>query len=328
MLCEPLREVLRSGRSEFNAQFAHARRLYPELDGDAFARFVERTLDPWVRATHAVRPDRVADVAMAGYEVGLELVGQRIAGPSARHAVVEHGLVHVLPRAAAIAAEDPALAIAALSNALHELAITAGARPGEWIAALDRAVPSAGDLQTLLAVGQVAAWRAGLAHYRKSALRVAAGLPEALALSALGAAAGPGFAELHAALERDPWFSPDGDASVPRVAGVCGGFRGFGGPFVEPPRLARADGELLVKSGDDAWLLSADAFGATLHRATPEELALASEPKPERDALGLIEQLTLPAAGAVTSAIRNGTTLAVTSAWSHAVVLIAVGADA
>jgi hypothetical protein len=331
MLSLPFAEVLRSGRPEFNAQFAHARRLYPELDGEAFGMFLARTLDPWVCATHALDPGRVAAVAMAGYEVGLELVGQRIVGPAARHPAIEQGLAHLLPKVAALAASEPGLAISALSNALHELAVTPGARPGEWVATLEAALPNAEDLETLLCVGQVAAWRAGLAHYRRSALALLARLSEALAFVALGARGGD-LVEIRARLENDPWFVPGVESAAPRVAGVCGAFRGFGGLFLEPPLLARSGSELLVRSGDEAWLLLADAFGATLHRATAEEIAAAREqsefPATLRLTDGCLEydgkRLALPATGPVTSAIFDGVTLALTSAASHGVVLVAL----
>ncbi len=111
-----------------------------------------------------------------------------------------------------------------------------------------------------------------MAHYRQSALAVADGLPAPLALAAVGAPGSASWPELRARFAQDLWFSPDLAAPSLRVALGAGAFRGFGGLFVEPPRLAITHGNLLARSGGDAWLLFADAFGATFHRATPDEM--------------------------------------------------------
>jgi hypothetical protein len=62
-----------------------------------------------------------------------------------------------------------------------------GARPGEWIEAMERLAPQCADVESLLQAGQVAAWRAGLAHFREGALAVAAKLPAQLTSLALAA---------------------------------------------------------------------------------------------------------------------------------------------
>src|SRR6185312_4146890 len=124
--------------------------------------------------------------------------------------------------------------------------------------------------------GQVLGWRAGLAHYRSSALIVATTLPSTLALAAVGAHTKQKWSDVVQRLEDDPWFDPaksEATADRSRLAIVArvGGFRGFGGLFVEPPEVASSRDQLWVKSGDDCWLLCADVFGYTFHRATVEE---------------------------------------------------------
>src|SRR5882724_9945856 len=99
-ISEALASVLRSGRSEFNAQFAEARRLYPTLDGAVFLDFLRTEVDPLVRAVEKIKPDSIAEVAMAAYEAALELVGQKLAGPGIRNRVIEEGWRRVLPATA------------------------------------------------------------------------------------------------------------------------------------------------------------------------------------------------------------------------------------
>ena len=59
MVSEPLAAVLRSGRSEFNRQFAEARRVHPNLDGAGFAEFLRDVIDPFIREIARVRSDAV-----------------------------------------------------------------------------------------------------------------------------------------------------------------------------------------------------------------------------------------------------------------------------
>ena len=333
MLSSPLAAVLRSGRAELNAQFAAARHQLPHLDGAAFAAFLKSTVDPWVVATAGLAPERVTEVAGAGFEVGLELVGQRLAGPAALDPWIGEGLRRLLPVAARAAAADPARAMTALANALHQLATTPEARPADWIAVLAELAPRAGDLDELLRAGQVAAWRAGLAHFRAGALAVADALPAELALAAVGAGPEADWKELRRALERDPWFVPGSGEPAVGVARTAGAFRGFGGLFTAPPRVAAGGGQLLVTSGGETWVLCADAFGATFHRAGEEPPAKAgtgSLPEGGRLTPGALAwqgaTIALPPCRKVTSFAALPSTLALTFELTHEVVLVAVGA--
>jgi hypothetical protein len=332
----PLIAMLRSGRAAFNEQFALAKRRYPELDAESFQAFLVSAIDPWVTATAAVRPDSVAQVVMAGYELALELVGQRLAGTLARHDLIEQGLHRILPAAARIAPDAPLVLAASISNALHQLAQTPGTRPGHWISEMERLLPLCTSVESLLTAGKLCAWRSGLAHYRKSALAAGDKLPEALALSAVGADSGARWTEVRARLDADPWFVPgtagaeDGGA---RVAASFGAFRGFGGVFTEPPEVLVASDWLLVQSAGEVWLLTADACGATLHTASPTEIGLASRqralPAGVRVAEGTLtcrgQTLPLPTRGAITSVAWNENTLAITSSLTHSIVLVALG---
>jgi hypothetical protein len=322
---------LRSARPELNARFAEARRQRPDLDGGAFGHFLHAAADPLLRAVEQVAPERVPDVARAAYELGLELVGQGLAGPAARDRWLNEGWIAVAPAAAALVAGAPERVLGALSNALHRLAATPGARPTEWIAAMTSLAPRCADVAAFLALGQVAAWRAGMAHFRAGALAAADALPPELALAAVRAPSGE-WTELRARLAADRWFDPS--ASAPgvglRLVARAGAFRGFGGLFTEPPVAAAAGEHPLVRSGGECWLLTADAFGATFHRATPEEWSAAppSSPPPGVTVRGStlevdgarVEVPELCEIGGVTAC---DDTLALTSPWSHAVVLVA-----
>jgi hypothetical protein len=319
VLCEVFVAVLRSARRELNARFAEARHAYPALDADAFTAFLASSADPLVRAVAAARPERAGETARVAYELGLELVGQRLAGPRARSAWIESAWTRVLCPAAALVAAEPQRMLGAVSNAVHNLDAAPDARPGAWIEALEELAPGVADADTFLALGQVLAWRSGLAHYRSGALDVADRLPASLALAAVGAAPANAWPTVRDRLRADPWYVP-GQEETPRgLAARVGAFRGFGGLFVEPPRVAALGGQIFVHSAGEFWLLCADACGATFHRATEAEAAAA---KP--GAAQLPAGVSLPAwAGAVTSAAATQSTLAVSAALTHSVLLFA-----
>ena len=338
MVSDTLAVVLKAERSRFNARFAEARRLYPNLEVDAFQAFVTETLDPLIEAISAARPEAVPEVTWVAYEAGLELVGQQLAGPRAVGRHIETGWRELLATAAAKVCESPDQMIGGVSNALHNLAATPGVRPGLWISELCRLTTLCPDAATWLRVGQVLAWRVGLAHYRESALAVADGLGEALATEVLGSSPGSDWSAVRARLDVDPWFDPkDGleseqSGSVPalRVARRVGGFRGFGGLFPEPPTVVTSGDRIVVLSDGDAWTLFADCFGATFHRTADIEHGA-----PSLDCGGHLElenttvrlakaSLDLPELGRFTSAARTAHTLALTGTLSHAVVLVAL----
>src|SRR5205823_13803658 len=110
---------------------------------------------------------------------------------------------------------SPWLFPGAITNALYNLSTTPGARPAEWMQSVIMLSAACDDVPVLLAAAQVAAWRAGLAHYRLSALERCRTLKPNIAGLALGL---PGFKasfltlkardSLLAALVADPWLDP------------------------------------------------------------------------------------------------------------------------
>ena len=87
-------------------------------------------------------------------------------------------------------ARDPRRFAGSVTNALYNLETTPGARPGEWVESMLRLGRIAPDVAALLDTGKVAAWRAGMAHFRAGALETCAALPPDLARAVLGAAPG------------------------------------------------------------------------------------------------------------------------------------------
>lgn len=335
MISEALTFVFKSGRETFNAKFKEARRRFPDLDAAGFQDFLTTTLDPVVRSADRLSSHQLTALIQSAYDAGLQLVGERLAGPVARRRTVEEGWIQILPAAQSLVATAPERALAAISNALITLSSTPDVRPSQWAEKMARLVPLCGDLDTWLKVGQVLAWTCGMAHLRSSALHVAQTLPAPLALAVLEAPPTSDWPLLLQQLQTEIWFNP---ASPPtatptglRVAAKVGAFRGFGGKFPQPPLVASSGEQLFVKSGDEHWLLVADVFGATLHHAVAEEFKpdpaggnLPKGVKLERTKLTWGDQsLPLPADLEITSVAVIPGTLAFTTALTHAITLVA-----
>jgi hypothetical protein len=320
--------ALRGERELFNEKFAEARRRRPDIDGRGFLEFLRGPAAAVVESAARVDPERARDVAHAAYDAGLTLVGEKLAGPGGRHPVIDDMWLRLLAALGRFVADDPSRVIGSLSNAVFHLAATQGARPADWIDHLLAVAPDFACTADLLQAGQVAAWRAGLAHLRAGALATADRLDPAIAGRLVGD--GHDWRDLRDRLARDVWWDPSSpDQAVPRVTRTVGSFRGFGGLFVEPPRVAAADGRILVTAAGDCWELAADIFGATLHRVDPAAITRAAKSRDLEQAGGALRHrgapLPIPAIGALTSAAAIPGTVAVTGDLTHAVTLLAVG---
>jgi hypothetical protein len=337
-LTGPFAHILEANRTRFNAKFAEARHTKPKLSPEAFKQHLHFTLAPIIEAVHQQDADKANGVADALYDLSLDLVGQELLGPQARHPLLVESWQTLLPRVPRFIIEAPRAFVGAVTNAVHNLSVTAGARPREWLDIMRRAATLCPDSATFLRVGQIAAWRSGLAHHRSEALALAAQLATtgpmlarlALNLPTANTKTAPLITTLLNRLNADPWYRPESSPTHPKLAIVArvGAFRGFGGLFLAPPRVFLKDGHFVIQESEAGWLLAADAFGATLHRherptasdkvETP--FRLEADGKVSHGRLGQV----FPELAQATSLAATATTLAVTTALSHAVYLVAV----
>ncbi len=296
---------------------------------------METRLDELAVAVNAIDPEQLGPVISVAYDVGLELVGQKLAGPSARSPEIEDAWRRILPVIAKLVSAAPAKIIPAVCNAIHQIATTSGTRAIDWISAMAHYGQQGDDVDTVLKLGQVAAWRSGMAHFRIGALAAADDLPEHLALAAVSAAPGVSWASLRERLGASPWFDPahvDNPPATLRLVGRVGSFRGFGGLFGQPPVVTATEQHILARSDENCWVLTADCFGATFHRIPLEEFQFATQQArlPTDLELGNSQislngsSLKVPAAGDITSVAANVSTLALTSRLTHSILLVAL----
>ena len=320
MISPAFASILASGRAQFNARAVEARRRFPSLDMAAFGAFLHDGVDPLVVAVAAAAPERVGGATLAAYDMALELVGHGLAGPAAKTPFVNTVWRELAPQFSPLLAMAPVEVLGMLSNAAIHIASVAGARPTQWQGELAALAAQIATLAQLRAVGQVLAWRAGVAHFRQGALAAADTLPPALALAAFGEP-GAHWPQVHAQLLDYPWR---GNADGREF----GSFTGLGGDFGTPPQVRATEEGFVVRSGERHYLLVADAYGAVLHSATAQEFEQANADMPSSVRLDGATvhlgarsiALDLPAGDIALAA--NAHTLAITSPWTHAIRLL------
>ncbi|MCX7294491.1 hypothetical protein [Janthinobacterium sp.] len=320
MISPAFAAILASGRAQFNGRAAEARRRFPSLDMAAFGVFLHDGVDPLVAAVAAAAPERAGSVTLAAYDMALELVGHGLAGPAAKNPFLNTVWRELAPSLAPLLATAPIEVLGMLSNAAIHVGGVAGARPAQWQRELAALAPQVATLAQLRAVGQVLAWRAGVAHFRQGALAAADTLPHALALAAFGEP-GAHWPQVHAQLLDYPWR---GNAEGREF----GSFSGLGGDFGTPPQVRATKDGFVVRSAERHYLLVADAYGAVLHGATAEEYAQAQTGVPASVRVDGASvhigarsiALDLPAGDIALAA--NAHTLAITSPWTHAIRLL------
>ncbi len=332
-----LATALESGRAGFNDRLATARRSVPGFDAERFARRFALTARPAVDAVAAVAPDRVPHVTGVLFEVQIAMAERGSLGPTAG-SLVDQAWTDVLPTAAPLVARSPDQIVRALTHAISNVALVSTARPREWIAHMRVAGPACATTEEWLACGLVAAWLAGAAHFRRSALVALSTLSADAARAVLNLPLSGSPLDLRnlvATLDADPWrlptqaVSPATGRTLELVATV-GGFRGFGGPFMVPPDVAVSDGRFVVFDGRGTWHLFADACGATFVRTDSANLDGESGARegagvgPGGRVVFRDHERTFPMLADVSSLAATATTLVVAVPRSHDVFVIAL----
>lgn len=325
-LSPALIRALQAGRSQFNARVAEACRAQPGFDTQAVQHLLHGTLNHLAEHASKIDADRTSSFILAAFDTGLTL---QLRG-KADVPLVRLIWQHVLPACLPLALLQPRDTLGSLFNAALNLHTLSSVKQALWAREMARLASHCTDLACLRNLGQVLAWRCGLAHYRASALGIVRRLPTELAAEALTIPAGQNLAATLDKMAADIWFNPAQPTQTGlRVVHEAGGFTGFGGPFACPPEVrVYADG-FVVRCAERYWYLCADAFGAMLHAGSAEEFA-AGNPDSGRLMLqgkqlqlGTLQcELDLPAEGL--QMVCGPTTAAVCSPYSHFIRLLAL----
>lgn len=325
MVSPSLAGVLAARRAALNQRVVETRHRMPGLDTAAFGAFVSHEIDAVCIAVDGADPHATERVVEAAFDIGLELVGQGLAGPAARVPWVNRAWQGLSAPAAHLIASAPVDTLGAITNAVIRLGSLPGVRVDEWIDAMSALAAHCESLEALRNLGAVCAWKVGMTHLRQVALDHADQLDPELAAAALGASMP--WAALRERLRNDAWWNPSTNA-INMQGRTIGGFSGLGGPFATPPEVrARRDG-FVAESAGRYFLLVADAFGAMVLPASPAEFAGATcdtagdvSITPRGDSVH-----DRPIGFAVPAermkAVANGDSVAFFSPWSHLVRIV------
>jgi len=315
MVSPTLATLLASRRALFNQSVADARHRWPSLDMGAFSQFVRDTLDPLCLAVDGDDPAATGAVCEVAFELGLQLVAHGQAGPRARQPWVDIAWRTLAPTLAPLLRREPQAVLGTVANAVLRMAEQPGVALQAWIDNLARHGAHCASVQQLRTLGAVAAWRAGMAQMREPALHALDALPVALAAGVLGAAADSADA-LPERLRADRWHHPQPGTPAGHSLGA---FSGFGGPFPTPPQVRATAQGFVVRSGEQHFLLLADAFGAALLPAHADEFAAAlAQALPAASAATLAQRhLPVTAVRHEMQASAGEAGIVLFSAWSH-----------
>ena len=262
-------KALDRNRDYFNSGFVRARRMSRQLDAEEFSDHLRKVVAPMVDEIARQAPEKANSVAIVLYDLSLELFAKDCLGTKSRYPAMAKVWQELFPQIPSFVAEQPHQLVSACCNAVYNLSVEAGngGKTAEhWLARMKAIARLCVDVEQFLLVGQVLAWRSGMAHYRETAIAIWQQLPESLMVATLGfpCELAPSKSELMAEIA-DPWRLP-GMAGKQKLAivGQLGGFRGFGGPFICPPAAIAIDGQLFVYDDEHCWSLHTDCFGAIL----------------------------------------------------------------
>ncbi len=254
-------------REAFNQRFVSAQRQNRRLDGERFAEVLQTLAAPIAEAVAEVATDELDPVVSVLFDVCLHLTGLELLGPGSHVPQIDRVFQQLLPSQARLIAENPEQLIRSLTNAAYNLAMEPAADADHWVELMQALSPLVETPEQWLAAGSVAAWCCGMAHYRAGALTAAADLPREILAPLFGLTVDE-LPEQFIEQLANPWYRPGAHPAEPSLAlvGRTGGFMGFGGPFVEPPEVARFGDHLYAFDRQQAWMLFADGFGMVLRR--------------------------------------------------------------
>jgi hypothetical protein len=336
----PIAAILAEECENLNRRFRLRLAAGVRLDPAAFLEHVRERIMPLAMQIQQCLPERLRQAVLALYDVSLDLFAVSQLGPEAKSPWVRRVWEELLPTLPVLLGREARRVAGALSNAVLQVANQVGARPENWMERMLAAAPRCTSVSELMRVGVIAAWQAGMAQYRDAALTAAREAPLP-ASAACGITSPPDPSNWAAALHRlsrNRWLTvPEALAGAEprelRSVGAVGAFRGFGGPFLQPPRVQLQKGRMFASDAEATFNLIADAQGAYFRRVNIRVTGRQNSTHAQLDANGVIRwnglQLAVPQLVNPTSFACDGATLAVTIGTSHQVYLFAhLGASA
>ncbi|OZG74151.1 hypothetical protein BTA51_03775 [Hahella sp. CCB-MM4] len=231
--------------------------------------FVVNCLDPLMLNLDGQSNQTSFPVAHAGFIHGLELVSLNWIKSDDKRDFVLKAWNEYYPKILNIIQLAPHKVFAETSNLFSHLLGFGHERPLCWLSMMSKVLGELDSYELFKQAGFVCAWMAGLAHFRDTALNQLETMPAPIVRALFDLSDDIDLKSHLARLRNSRWAkklsaTENGTPSSYCVERRIGRCDLLGGEFPLPPQALNYRGQLLIKSGELAWQLHADAFGSTL----------------------------------------------------------------
>lgn len=245
----PLIGHLQHAADAYNQVYRDHEMRFGEIPGPVLTSWIVGVIEPVIAAS-ARTEDEAGKIFQPFYKGLLEMFGNQLA--------VTYG--HEYESAWLMLKNNPGLvqtsfprAFNAINNALLSIRKYRAEWVEDWIAYMTATIGSCRTIEEFFSAGRIYAWICGLSHHRKRAISELASLSPELK-TVIAEQSGTDLSSLS-----KHWPSVN-----PAFTGTAGGFAGLNGSFVEPPRVALIDNQVVATDGHTSHALFADNFGAVL----------------------------------------------------------------
>jgi hypothetical protein len=275
----PFAELLQEHRDRLNDQIAAAKRNHPALSDDRLAAALREFAAPLYNA--AAPGLKSGSLALA--DALFAFVPDWLASTSEEeNSRLLPLLLRFLEAFQRVYIQAPAALPRHAGNVLLNLSRVN--IPVElWLERMIAVAAGCAGEHAVETAGVIAAWGAGAADYRDSALRLLAESSPSVVRTLLGLnpeIEARDYPEFCRALEEHRWRKPGTYREKPgsrlELIHTIGRFRGFGGPFLNPPVVSASADGFTVSDSERSWSVTADCFGYSLHE-------IPFHPKPEKN---------------------------------------------
>jgi hypothetical protein len=266
----PLVEHLKENWQHYNQLYYEEELKFGMIDRNVLSDWIVQVIEPILIQCSQAIPESLPTTFKAFYSSILKLLGSKHALFYENEYRKAWQMCLLMPH---LVARDPQRITNSINTALVSLREYQPEKLHKWLSMMHEVVSQCKSVEDFLNCGRVCAWACGMAHLRSRIKNIYPGLADNIR-EALSAQTGQGQPEQ---LLNQRWKTSSFDFS-----GCAGGFIGYGKGFVQPPRVAEIDGQMVVTDTESCSVLFADAYGTELHKASqylPEEVYYKSNTK-------------------------------------------------
>ncbi len=270
-------QLLKENREKLNSLFSFYKFSFPAIEKEVVFFYISFVIEPVFDKNPKRDKEQLSSLLISLYEKILELIGKNYLGNSGRYPFFENKFIQCIEEAGDWVFENPDLYLSSLSNAIINIGSIDIIKLNTWLSKFQKISKKAKNIHELFEAGKVAAWISGMAQYRQKAIEICKSMNIALLETTLDI---PNLRNINienffSRLEIDPWLSlenamkensPKRNFIISRV----GNFSGFGGQFLNPPKVELLDQEFILYDKKNFYALFIDFFGSHLQRISKD----------------------------------------------------------